>query len=262
MLGVRNNATRVGRAVLPVACLAAAAAPSGADVVDLTSAFTSGSINGAIYSTASPHAAGTGFVDSFLRVHQNGTESGYNTSVPSQQFGRDEVAGNFTHDITIGQLGQVTVGSTVYYQFLLDINENSGGDSPLLTLNDVQIYTSETAHADYKMNLADLGILRYSMDAGVDSRVELNYDLNPQLQGPGGGSGTGDMALLVPVSAFGGAGPNTFVYLFSAFGRDHTSDDGFEEWWTVTGSPPPIPLPGAGMMAAAGVGLVAMRRRR
>ncbi len=242
------------------ACLFGVSAAS-ADVVNLTSAFTSGAINGAIYSTDSAHAAGTGFIDSFVRIQRNGTESGYNTSVPSQMFGRDEVAGNFTHDITLGGVAQVSSGGVAYYQFLLDINEPSGGNGAFLTLDDVQIYTSATAHTEYKMNLAELGILRYSMDMGGDSRVELNYDLNPQLQGPGGGSGTGDMAMLVPVSFFGGAGPDTYVYLYSHFGDPWHSGDGFEEWWT----PAVIPLPPAVWPATAVLGVLAgfsLARRR
>ncbi len=242
------------------ATLALASASPG-EVVNLTSAFTSGSINGAVFSTDSAHAAGSGFIDSFVRVHRNGTESGYNTSVPSQLFGRDEVAGNFTHDITLGSVAVVSVGGASYYQFLLDINEPSGGNGPLLTLDDVQIYTSQTAHADYKVNLAELGTLRYSMDAGGDSRVELNYDLNPQLQGPGGGSGTGDMVMLVPVSFFGAAGPGDYVYLYSHFGSPWQAGDGYEEWWT----PQVIPLPSSfwcGAAALAGLaGFGVMRRR-
>ncbi len=232
-----------------------------ADVVDLTSAFTSGTLNGAVFSTDSAHAAGSGFVNSFVRIQRNSTESGYNTSVASQQFGRDEVGGAFTRDITLGEVGVVAVGGTSYYQFLLDINEPSGGVGPLLTLDDVQIYTSETAHTEYKMSLAELGTLRYSMDAGGDNQVELNYDLNPQLMGPGGGSGTGDMSLLVPVSFFGGAGPETYVYLFSQFGSNWHSGDGFEEWWTPT----VIPLPPAFWCAAAslaGLAGFSVARRR
>lgn len=262
--GRRHVPWRTRAGVLVAGALGLCFVPAArADIVNLTTPGSSGSLNGAIYSTAAPHAAGTGFIDSFLRVRRNGTESGYNTSVPSQLFGRDEVAGNFTHDITLGQVGKVTSGGAEYYQFFLDINEPSGGQGPLLSLDDVRIYTSATAHADYKMTLSELGTLRYSMDMGGDNRVELDYDLNPQLQGPGGGSGTGDMVMLVPTALFAGAGSSTFVYLYSRFGVHNHSGDGFEEWWTLT--PTLIPLPASawlglcGLVGVAGFGV--LRRR-
>jgi hypothetical protein len=161
-------------------CLFGVSAAS-ADVVNLTSAFTSGTVNGATYSTDSAHAA----------------------------------------------------GGSAYCQFLLDNPKSSGGDNPFPTLADVRIYTSETTHTE--MNLA-----------------ELNYDLDLQLQGTEGASGTGDMSIPVPVSFFGGDGPDTYVYLHSYSADPWHAGGGFGEWRTPT----VIPLPPAVWPAMAALGVL------
>ena len=237
---------------------------SRADVVNLTSPHSSGTINGAVFSTSIPHAAGTGLRQSLVRIRHNGIESGYNTSIPGHMFGRDEVGGEFTRDLALGEVGTIESGGAEYYQFFLDINEPTSASHRTLSVDDLRIYTSETAHTDYKLILGDLGTLRYGMDVGMDSRVELDGGLNPQLQGPGGGSGAGDMVMLVPVSMFAGATPDTFVYLYSRFGNTQEADGGFEEWWTR--NPELTPLPAGLWLGAGGLGGVAglsvLRRRR
>lgn len=234
-----------------------------ADVLDLTSLGASGSINGVIFSTAASHSAGAGAVDPFVRIQQSGFESGSNTGVAPRMFGRNEIGGSFTHDITLAQIGTVSAHGAEYYQFFLDMNEVSGGDGSLLSLDDIRIYTSQTAHSDYKTNLADLGTLRYSMDAGADHRVELDFDLSPELQGPDGRHGTGDMVMLVPVALFAEVDSRSYVYLYSRFGEHNQAAGGFEEWWTrnqvIVPLPPSAWLGVGGLFAVAVFG--ALRRR-
>ena len=65
----------------------------------------------------------------------------------------------------------------------------------------------------------------FDLDANGDVSLLLNYRLNH-------GSGSGDMTLLIPDSAFAGADPGTFVYLYSKMGEmaGATANSGFEEW--------------------------------
>lgn len=247
----------------------ALAATAQADVLDLRdgSGFTTGTLNDAIFTRDDTQPAGSGVVDSFLRIQRdngNATYSaGYNTVQASgggEVGQRDEHPSDvFTHEIQIGDLGIATVDGVDYYRFYLDINQE--GADPDLSLVEVQIRTRATAIGMYEPSLTDLGTLVYDLDIGADgnSRVDLNFDH---------GSGDADMTMLVPVSFFAG-GPDTFVYLYSAFGGEgeeppYQDNDGYQEWWHDVGVV--IPLPGAalaGLATFGGIfGVRASRRRR
>jgi hypothetical protein len=219
------------------------------NVVDLTTAMSSGTIGGVIFRTIDLAPTGTGVINSFVRIQHNGTEQGYNTSGRPVAF-NELTDPNFTRNLTLGEVPVVAVGGTDYYSFNLDINEPNGGGQNLLSLDEVQIYTSSVG-SQTTSNVSSLGTLRYDLDVSKDSWVKLDYDL-------GSGSGRGDMEMLVPVSFFGGSSPNTFVYLFSRFGDNFSSGDGFEEWSVV------IPLPPAlyGALGILGVVVTAQQRRR
>ena len=111
-------------------------------------------------------------------------------------------------------------------------------------MDEVQIYTSNSQSLTTS-NLASLGALVYDMDLPGDNHVKLDYNLNS-------GSGQGDMRLLVPAAAFGAAGPNTFVYLYSLFGENFENNDGYEEWAVREGMPI-IPLPPAVLIGGVGL---------
>src|SRR5687768_3290810 len=193
--------------------------------LDLTSAGSSGSINGAIFSTNVDQPTGTGFINSFLRVQDNSNEDGFNTSATvgpiNNALGTDMLAGNFTRDITLGDIPTVIVGGVTYREFRLDINEPAGGTSELLSLDELQIYTSATGE---RTSLTGANLV-YDLDAGGDNAVLMNYSLNS-------GSGSGDITVLIPNSAFSEGNAGTFVYLYSEFGvtNGYQSGDGFEEW--------------------------------
>ncbi len=225
------------------------AGPARAAVIDLTSPMSSGVINGARFETSDFRAAGTGLIDPFVRLQHNDTEQGYNTSGRPVPF--DELnALNFTHDLTLGGVGTRMFGGVNYYEFLLDINQVSSGDNGLLSLDRVQIYTSGVG-SQTTATVSSLGALRYDMDAGGDNWVRLNYNL-------GSGSGQGDMRMLVPVADFAGDAPASFVYLYSAFGDNHRSNAGFEEWAVHT----PVPAPASALAGLVGAAAIGLRRRR
>src|SRR5215510_10853930 len=61
-------------------CVLLASVPrAAASECDLYTSSSSCLFNGAIYDVVAPHPTGTGVVQSFLRVQQNGTEQGFNT---------------------------------------------------------------------------------------------------------------------------------------------------------------------------------------
>src|SRR4051794_34556274 len=98
----------------------ALAAFAHATAVDLTTAGSQGTINGAIFSQQSLQSAGTGVIDPFVRLQVKGIEQGYNTD-GALEF--DTKAGLWTHSITLGAIPIVTINNVKYREFLLDINE-------------------------------------------------------------------------------------------------------------------------------------------
>ena len=98
----------------------------------------SGSINGANFEWTSSQATGTGVIDPFSQLQNNGSEASYNSSTdinpPFDQSGSLQ-----THNKDLLLASVPIVGG--FYQFLLDINQNAGANSEgLLSLNQVMVY--------------------------------------------------------------------------------------------------------------------------
>ncbi|MEW6159414.1 MAG: PEP-CTERM sorting domain-containing protein [Verrucomicrobiota bacterium] len=229
--------------------------------VDLASG-DSGSVNGALFQWTAEQPTGTGFIDPFVRIQNNGVEQGYNTSGRPFAFDQKEPL-NYTHDIQVSQLGAgVTVDGVDYYQFLLDINE-PGGNKSLLSMDALQFYTSPTG-SKTTSDVGSLGTLRYDLDMGADSWVLLDASRNS-------GSGSGDMFAFIPKSAFAGASADDFVYLYSKFGENVTAEGGaeagFEEWAVVAssgggGGAGPIPEPSTYLLLGSFLTLAVFLKRR
>lgn len=234
------------RHLIAIGACAAAAAPCCASILDLTSAMSSGVINGARFETVDFPGAGTGIFGPFVRIQANGTEQGYNTSGRPVPF--DELtAANFTHDLQLNQIPTRVISGTSYYEFWLDINQNNGNS--LLSLDKIQLYTSAIGSQN-TTNVSSLGVLRYDLDLGGDNWIKMDYAL-------ASGSGQGDIRMYVPVSFFSGALGTDFLYLYSRYGDNLASNDGFEEWAIRT-----VPGPGAGVVLGLGCVVAARRRRR
>lgn len=244
---MRANSTLV--ALLGAAAWAAAV-PATAATFDLTAGGTT-TINGAIFTTSSNQSTGTGVIQSFVRVQDNGIADGYNTSGRPMFYGDTNTSPTFTHDLALSDVPLVTIGGVSYREFLLDINQTSA--NPLLSLDMLQFATSGTGGATTAWGT--FGTQVYTLGA---NELVLNYDLN-------NGSGSGDLFVYVPNAVFGNA---SYVYLYSMFGAkggNYAENDGFEEWAVRNPTVAAIPEPEtyALMMAGLGaMGFVARRRKK
>lgn len=238
-----------------------------AGTIDLTTDGASGTVNGAIFQEVSPQPTGTGVIQSFLRLQNNGFEQGYNTDYRyrSGKMEYDQKSDpNFTRSLLLSDVPVVNIDGVAYRQFLLDINESNGGSAALLSMEQLQIFQggSNTLH-DYGKAESNLGTKVYDLDANGNNTVLLNYDLNS-------GSGSGDMFAYIPDSLFDPSVP--YVYLYSSFGNtfkaDGDADAGFEEWAVLKGTTTPpvneVPAPATLVFAAFGCvcGLVGYGRKR
>src|SRR5207302_2347385 len=156
-----------------------------AEMVDLATGNT-GTITGipggpARFDFMAQQPTGTGVIQPFLRVQNDPTEQGYNTS-GGTPF--DDKAGPWTHNLTFADLTTtaVTINGQNYFKLLLDINE-PGGSKSTLSLDQLQFYTSSQGSLT-TTNISSLGTLRYSFSPG--DQVLMDAARNH-------GSGSGDM---------------------------------------------------------------------
>jgi PEP-CTERM motif len=260
-------------------CLLLASAPRvAASECDLFTSSSSCLFNGAVYDVVGPHPTGTGVIQSFLRVQQNGTEQGFNTDArPMLCDGvtcDDKTDLTFTHNLNTSAVPVVTINGHTYRQFFLDINEpaSTGNQANLLTLDQLEIYVSNTGSLNTHSSAGGGSLTGaskvYDMDtATTDNFINLDYVL------VGGGSGYGDMVVYIPDDGlFAG---NQFVYLFSQFGcttcsggkggnawTKYASQAGFEEWWVKGSNNTQTTVPEPGTIALFGTGIAAAFARR
>lgn len=224
---------------------------------------------------------GSGVVNPFLTVQNNGTESGFSTDALTNNLPLDvkraEGNGQFTRTFSTSDLGTVTLNGVAYYQFFLDINEPSGGASSLLSLDLLKIYNAGTATSINLGTGTTLANLETLYGPAVYSLGSNNVLLNYDVFGKGSGAGI-DMDVLIDASLFANSGRLVFA---TQFGGTAASGDGFEEWWYLAGSTPNTCPPGTtgdppfcvpvsqipepGSLALLGLGLMsaaAVRRRR
>jgi hypothetical protein len=234
---------------LLVLVLGLAASLQAAVPLDLTINDATGFINGGYFVQVPDQSTGTGVIQPFLHIQKNGIESGYNSDDP-----QPDAVSPWTKALALDDVPVVGMGGINYRQFLLDINEDSGGSNELLSLDKLSLYVGDDPNA--------LGTKIWDMDAGPDGNtwIKLDYALES-------GSGSGDMLAYIPDSLFTGG---SFVNLYSQFGEQGGgekkglgSSDGFEEW-AVIGPSSPVPEPGV-ILAALSIlcpaGLIFRRKK-
>lgn len=234
-----------------------------ASLADLTTGGTA-TINGAIFTTINFQPASSSLIQPFVRIQNTGDEAGYNTSLGAPL---DDVSGAFDRDLPLATALSVTVGGITYYDFRLNLNQPSGGDKSKISLNQVEIFGRNNSAPATGVTMDPttgrvssgtiLGTLLYDMNSAAapnGNSVLLDYNLNK------GGSGKGDMELLVPTSALSGFQDLVF---YSQFGKPPgiaSSEGGFEEWSVI--DPPVVPEPAtvvAGLLLLLPFGASMMR---
>jgi hypothetical protein len=173
--------------------------------------------SGVLYE-ASTTGSGTGNYDSFLRIAHNGDETGFNTDVPHLDDNKD---GIWTHSLQVGTLDTVNISGVDYFVIRLDLNEIQSGDSPNITLEDLELFRSAAPAVDDSF-------------AGMTKVFDLGAALN--LVDTNHGSGTDDYVFYIPVSLF--PDPNQYFTLYAELSG---ADDGFEEFRALSTSFTPTP---------------------
>lgn len=234
----------ISRAFLLLGAAALWPLAAQAQTCDLTTAGTSCTINGATFTQGETMPAGSDQI-AFVRIGDANQTSvqGYNTSGRPVQF--NEITDlQHTHDLLVSQL-QLVDGS---YMFLLDINQIQSADGRLLSLDQLQVFGSNTGGLT---SYPSLGTLIYDMDAGGDNWVKLSNNVGG---GPASGSGDFDMTFTLSAAQSDALSAFSHVYLFSQFGTNLPNNDGYEEWVAV------IPEPSVAWLLALGLLVVALRR--
>jgi uncharacterized repeat protein (TIGR01451 family) len=197
---------------------------------------TEGFINGALFRVGSTQPGGSGVVQPFLRVTNQGnntTEQGYNTnSRPVGSNATDpilaDIAGNtaqYCRAIAANAPPIVNIGGVAYREFSLGINQSN--NSPI-SLDSLQIFLGTAPNLtstgfDSSGQLTGLGTLVYNMAVGPDGPSTVLMK----------GSGNAlDYRVDIPVSDF--TGTNPYIYLYCHFGSyqspNFAANDGYEQW--------------------------------
>jgi hypothetical protein len=204
-------------------------------VLDLTTVGASGMINSAVFDQFTQHPAGSGVLNSFVKLSTNNAiEQGYNTDFRPTQFNEDNT-GTFTRALKLANVPTVIApGGMAYYEFLLDVNQSSSAS--LISLDELRLYLTNPSTVDPNL-LHNYNPTTHTLQDDAGTLYSPVYDLNPTSDvnyikldaNLSSGSGGGDMLALIPVSTLG-TDLNQYVYLYSEFGVHFANNGGPDEW--------------------------------
>ena len=213
---------------------------------------------------------GTGNINSFLRVQENGVESGFNTDATKVLNNKD----SFTDSLRLSAVPLLDIGGTLYREFLLDINEASNTGGRYLSLDALRFFVApqDATNPDlYNLyqpapgeddssggaggypgydpgtGFTTSALLAWSLDLGSNQVVLLDYNVcddGALVTCPSGSGRDFDLRVLVPNATFRSVFPagDPWLMLYSSFGwagtryaaptvtGNFTADAGFEEW--------------------------------
>jgi len=165
-----SRGVRVRRLVLTALVLLLPAVSVHAAILDLTTEGSSGTINGSIFEQFMGTPAGTGVIDTFIRIQGFGVQQGYNSDGRPVQYNEDTSA-QWNHSLLLNMdnVPIVTKGSVDYRAFLLDINQDG---QPTLSLDKIEVYLEATG--DLLGHPGNFSTPIYDLDAGEDSWIMLD----------------------------------------------------------------------------------------
>jgi hypothetical protein len=209
--------------------------------LNLTTAGSQGFLNGAHFAQLSPGAVNPADTNTFLRLQEGSflgslltPEEGYNTSARPLQF---DAVGNtsVTRSLKLSEVPLVTLSGVQYREFLLTVNQPV--IVPNIDLTELRIFRSTNGMlTGYNTNTDRLNgqAAVFDLDSNGNHTVRVNDNLNR--------TGSPDVRVLIPDSAFNGANPDTtYVYLYSKFTAfvGTTALSGAESWSVANPPPPP-----------------------